>query len=53
MGKRKMEKSKTEERLEKLREKVAILEGKITRKQEKANIRSQINELKNKLKEMK
>lgn len=49
---KKQEKTKTELRLERLKEKVSTLEAQINKRQEKANIKSQIEELKKKLKEM-
>ena len=52
MAKKKEEKTKTELRLERLKQKVAQVEAQINKRQEKANIKSQIEELKKKLKEM-
>ena len=53
MVKKKEEKSKTELRLERMKEKVSVLESKIAKREEKANIRKQIAELKEKLKGLK
>ena len=53
MSKKKEEKSKTEQRLEKIKEKVTALEAIIAKRREKAELKSKIEELKKKLKEVK
>ena len=50
MAKKKEEKTKTELRLERLKEKISALESIIAKREEKVNIRKQIAELKEKLK---
>ena len=50
MAKKKQEKTKTELRLERMKEKVSALESIIAKREEKANIRKQIAELREKLK---